>query len=491
MNLNNYFSIFVYSLFIIISSNINIGFCENFNSIPLNINSWQRIAVGNWEETDEGIKFYAASYRSNHRVISKKVFNFNNSNTYVKWKVNSNSYARFYVGINGAILTHNYTTNHSYGNSVVISSNTWYFTRISVNTDKTYETVTCSDDYDDNGGNVIKSTSDTLTDSQWNIVQKTNIALLYYDPYDSTDVYIVIGEAKTNAQPVQIVWNEINTYDFEDDSKIPETFLNNNNWNVIQSDFGNAIYLTSNETQSITIDAENVVEVSFRVKFAAEHYCDLFRFNYSYHHTFSPSNQWSEVLTFPIPDNAESLVWTFIEDTKYGGLSNGCSVWIDDLEIKYYKNTNEIDCNEIVQNSIAALSLEFNSLSETYTELSSNYQELSSAFLQSKKNISDLTIENSNLQETLSSMYTNEQLNEAIAQKDKIITQLNTFMASMYTEDQLQQSIIDARRGLYSQENMELMINKILEWDTNNDGKIGLAEAIQSLMISSGVKPFE
>jgi len=489
MNLNNYFYIFVFALFIIISSN-NV-FCENFNSIPLKINSWQRIAVGDWEETDEGIKFNAASYRSNHRVITKKVFNFTNSNTYVKWKVNSNSYARFYVGVNGAILTHNYTTHHSYGNSVLISSNTWYFTRISVKTDKSYETVTCSDDYDDNGGSFIKSTSGTLTDSQWNIVQKTNIALLYYDPYDSTDVYIVIGDVKTNAQPVQIVWNEINTYDFEDESKIPEAFFNNDNWNIKQSDFGKAIHLTSNETQSITIDAENVVEVSFRVKFAAENYFDLFRFNYSYHHTFSPSNQWSDILTFPIHDNAETLVWTFIEDTKHGGLSNGCSVWIDDLEIKYYKDSTEIDCNEIVQNSIAALSLEFNSLSETYIELSTNFQQLSSAFLQSKKNVSDLTIENSNLKEIISNMYTQEELNEAIAQKEKIISQLNTFMASMYTEDQLQQSIFEARKGLYTSENVEMMINKILEWDADNDGEIGLIEAIQALMITTGVKPIE
>ena len=42
--------------------------------------------------------------------------------------------------------------------------------------------------------------------------------------------------------------------------------------------------------------------------------------------------------------------------------------------------------------------------------------------------------------------------------------------------------------GLYTEEQMNQMVSNILTWgDTNNDGKIGLAEAIQALRITSGV----
>ena len=73
MNLNSYFYILVLVLFVIVISTNN-GFCENYNLLPLKIDSWQRLTVGNCEETEEGIKFYAASYRSNHRAISKEIF---------------------------------------------------------------------------------------------------------------------------------------------------------------------------------------------------------------------------------------------------------------------------------------------------------------------------------------------------------------------------------------------------------------------------------
>jgi len=75
-----------------------------------------------------------------------------------------------------------------------------------------------------------------------------------------------------------------------------------------------------------------------------------------------------------------------------------------------------------------------------------------------------LNLENSNLRESINSMYTNEELNQAV---------------------------VEARKGLYTQKNVEDMVNKILEWDANNDGTIGLIEAIQALIISTDIKPIE
>jgi len=65
-----------------------------------------------------------------------------------------------------------------------------------------------------------------------------------------------------------------------------------------------------------------------------------------------------------------------------------------------------------------------------------------------------LNLENSNLRESINSMYTNEELNQAV---------------------------VEARKGLYTQKNVE----DIKSWNANNDGIIGLIEAIQALIIST------
>ncbi len=42
-------------------------------------------------------------------------------------------------------------------------------------------------------------------------------------------------------------------------------------------------------------------------------------------------------------------------------------------------------------------------------------------------------------------------------------------------------------QGLYTQEDMDLVVNQMLEWDTDDDGKVGLVEAIRALQISAGI----
>jgi hypothetical protein len=95
----------------------------------------------------------------------------------------------------------------------------------------------------------------------------------------------------------------------------------------------------------------------------------------------------------------------------------------------------------------------------------------------------------------LSSMYTEEQLDQAIlkvkAADEIMITQLKSLISSMYTQEQLDTAIKEAKTGMFSNEDVNQMINKILEWDIDNDGTIGLIEAIQALKNATGIKPFE
>ena len=82
-------------------------------------------------------------------------------------------------------------------------------------------------------------------------------------------------------------------------------------------------------------------------------------------------------------------------------------------------------------------------------------------------------------------------IEEAVYVKQKIIDELETKISQMYTKEQFDEAIINAQQGLYTQQQVDVMINKILEWDTNNDGAIGLIEAIHALQLSTGVKLFQ
>ncbi len=79
--------------------------------------------------------------------------------------------------------------------------------------------------------------------------------------------------------------------------------------------------------------------------------------------------------------------------------------------------------------------------------------------------------------------YTHEQIDQAvadaeasknviIAEKNQVISDLNTKIASMFTHEQLDQAVLNEKQ----------------RWDINRDNKIGLEEAIRALKIVSGIK---
>lgn len=108
------------------------------------------------------------------------------------------------------------------------------------------------------------------------------------------------------------------------------------------------------------------------------------------------------------------------------------------------------------------------------------------------------------LSEATLGMLTQDQLDQAvtdaeaakdvtIATRDQTITDLNTTISSMFTETQLDQAIDDAVSeaisGLFTQAELDQSIlDERQKWDRNNDGKIGLEEAIHCLQVLSGVR---
>jgi len=138
-------------------------------------------------------------------------------------------------------------------------------------------------------------------------------------------------------------------------------------------------------------------------------------------------------------------------------------------------------CSDTLENSYVdknGCAFDFSSV-YTQEELSSA---LSSAISEKNNVIAEKDANIIELNEKISTMFTQEQVNNKLqesqelcssllTQKDLNIAELNEIMQSMYTKEQ-----------------MTKMVEYILLWgDTNNDGKIGLSEAVQALMITSGI----
>jgi len=144
--------------------------------------------------------------------------------------------------------------------------------------------------------------------------------------------------------------------------------------------------------------------------------------------------------------------------------------------IDFFDNCNDTPQNSYVDNK--GCDFDFSSV-YTQEELSSA---ISSAISEKINIIAEKESDIDELNDRIRSMFTQEQLNNKlqesedlcnsiISQKDLNITELTEIMKNMYTKEQ-----------------MSKMVGYILLWgDTNNDGKIGLPEAIQALMTSSGI----
>ena len=146
---------------------------QYFSEDALAIKSMQ---AGVYEQTSEGLKIYSDGYRSGARLSSSEKVCVRDRVLYVKWKCEDgyafNEYCvSLYYDKNGyggddKVRTDitRFTTNNSWNNSVVIASNKWYYTRISI-TDGIAHAVTAINDYDTNGGSVIETAQASLKET--------------------------------------------------------------------------------------------------------------------------------------------------------------------------------------------------------------------------------------------------------------------------------------------------------------------------------------
>ena len=135
--------------------------CFTNNPLPSIID----LSQGVYEKAEEGLKVYGSENQNDKAIyLMPDLQNSIMSKTvYLKWKANGN----VNVGVDiytksdnliSAGCALNLATDNTVSGLVLISENTWYYTRISVSSEN-ISSITSTGNYDNKGGEVISSTS--------------------------------------------------------------------------------------------------------------------------------------------------------------------------------------------------------------------------------------------------------------------------------------------------------------------------------------------
>lgn len=239
-------------------------------TIPMTIANWYSICCGAIQETTEGVQLWGTASRSGNTLVSKDFYDLsNNAEIYMKWKVSGNgTYMYVSQGVNQAIGP-NFTTGWSFSGSTFISDNTWYYTHIKINSDYSYTFVTSTNNYDDNGGTLHYSFSNTIAADRQYFIRNSELIFNIADNYGNTGSWIVAAELKLkNATKIALTKVATNTFDFENNT-IPQGFTLSGDWNIANS--GNnsnySIHVNSGSVnKNLTITTSDIYGISYDIK---------------------------------------------------------------------------------------------------------------------------------------------------------------------------------------------------------------------------------
>ncbi|MBI5192265.1 MAG: PD40 domain-containing protein [Nitrospirae bacterium] len=344
--------------------------------ISLAMNDWMKLYCGPWENTVDGLKVYGTDYRINNQILSKTIYNFIGKELFIKWKANNGgSFSAFGPGLFGVLdLGDNFSSPSACCQTYTkaIANDTWYYTRIKINPDKTFNHVTSTNNYDINGGSVFVSETKTIPDAQWQFIDKTQIYFRSGDQYAGASSYFVIAEVKTDAIPVTISYGSTVTYDFED-GLIPASFHSTGNWTVTNDGYNSShsLYINTSQNSSISLDVTDAVAVSFKIRVNIPTYSGI-GFTIPGYIALSESGDnfqcWND-LHFIVPGSGiKTLIWNF---SNWGGGAG--QAWIDDIKI-YYAGSARTIHGKVTQNGVglSGVSLTITDLTSTITTTASD-----------------------------------------------------------------------------------------------------------------------
>jgi hypothetical protein len=315
----------------------------SLQSVEVAMSNWIKTQCGPWENTTDGLKVYGTDYRFHNIVLSRNLYNFIGKELYIKWKANGGgSFSQFGPGIfNVFDLVDRYSTYNAccetYTN--LITDDIWYYSRIRINSDKTFDHVTCTGNYDTLGGTPFFSETGNISDAQWQMIEKTNISFRSRDQYSGVNSYFILGEVMTDASQVVINTSNPTFYNFED-GLLPLEFNVLGNWLIDNSGYNSSksLYINTNQNSTISLGVNNADAVSFKIKVSMPptgpgNYWNLGGFgvnsyNYNVSWTGDSISCWNDI-SFGMPDTGiNSIFWGI--SSSYGSTGQ---LWIDDIRI--------------------------------------------------------------------------------------------------------------------------------------------------------------
>ncbi len=157
--------------------------------------SWTNSSSAEMITTQEGIVIYGEMYRGNNRIESVDTFDVVGKNVYLKWQASgAGQFGSPWVGVS-SLSSGFFTLDHSWNSSVVINPSTWYYSRIKIQADGTYERATSTDNYDDADGTVIFSDTGSASETVLSTVSEAKIYAGLNDNYGGTDAFTLVAEA--------------------------------------------------------------------------------------------------------------------------------------------------------------------------------------------------------------------------------------------------------------------------------------------------------
>lgn len=244
---------------------VALGSPSPLTMIPPVFANWNLQANGAWAETAEGLKLNGSGNRLGNTIASKDAYDLTNASVYFKWKAHGNA---SYMSaapriIPGSLSPGLFTTHHSYLGSKVITDGIWYYTRFRFTGDITWSAITCTGNYDDSGGTVFSTNTETLGAASAG-VKSANITLGFNDNFGGTSAYVVLGEAKTTGRKLEL--SSTQEYGFENNSLIPGMTVQGT-WSITTNAHGSpkALQMLVSTGDGFTLPLTDTAMISFDI----------------------------------------------------------------------------------------------------------------------------------------------------------------------------------------------------------------------------------
>ena len=169
-----------------------------------------------------GLTLSGAGYRLSSQAMSQTCLDFSSGAIYIQWKVNgpagkygawgvgvgwhepdaSPNVSDIYAGAAAGWTTPRYgngfSTNNSWSDSLVMTDDTWYYTRITVDENASVTAVTATNGYDDAGGTLFYTHTYTLSAERYAMLAQAYVFATFNDNYGSTDSHLTLGEVRVD-----------------------------------------------------------------------------------------------------------------------------------------------------------------------------------------------------------------------------------------------------------------------------------------------------